>query len=503
MFDPLHEPSFHLELTGHPTPLEVLAFTGREAISQPFEFLLDPPLDQCQVDLRSLVFRSAWFGIGKAGGGVHGVILDLVPLHDAATPGLWRATLGPKLGCLARRRNQRLFSGLSLPQILKQVLKEHGIGAGARRFELQGDYPALDLCTQYRETDLQFFQRLCQQWGIRYHFEHRREGHCLVLVDRWPEECAPDSLWIDGEAGHANSRFELHADGQGGWAQVRTELADVRAGGHLLVSGYPQAASNGQWLISHIEHVGGRFLPRPYHNCLSVRPWNAPLAPAELLPKPRMSSVQRGWVVSVNGAHRDSRDRVAVQLECLYQGEGGRPSHCWMPLSSRLSEQADAALVVGAQVCVSFIEGDPDRPLISAVFHSSTHSQDNPAAQGEALLQLQISRDAFMGDAPQVDVLGAGPSDQPQFRVGSSEVRFDPTHVHLSSPSIQLQATPGEEPDDDPAQAHGHQDWLRQIQGSQPLTLLCLIPGGGSFSQCRQTVCACRMALGPGVRGAA
>jgi type VI secretion system secreted protein VgrG len=504
MFDPLHEPSFHLELTGHAKPLPVLSFTGNEAINQPFEFLLDLHLDDCLLDTGSLLFRTAYFSFGAAGGGIHGLIQDLVPLHDPSTPGLWRLSLGPRLACLARRSNQRLFSECTVPQILTQVLKEHGIGANLCRFELQGNYPTLELCTQYRETDLGFFQRLCEQHGIRYHFHHRRDTHCLVLIDSWPEDCAADSLWIDGEASHAVSHFEVHVEGLGGGARARTEEAAVRAGGHLLVSGYAYAASHGQWLISRIEHAGTRASPVPYHNQLWLHPWGASLAPTQALQKPQMTGVQRGRVVSIDGAHRDSRQRVAVQFDWLYQGEGSAPSHCWLPISERFSAQALAGLMVGAELCVSFIEGDPDRPLISGIFRSPTYPLDNRSAPEAPLLHLQISRAAFMAQAPQVEVVGAGPALQEQFRLGSSEVRFEPAQVILSSPSIHLQAAPL----DTVAEAgegteQEHQDWLKQVQDSQPLTLLCLIPGGGSFSHCRQGACACRMVVGPGLSGAA
>ena len=504
MFDPLHEPSFHLELTGHAKPLPVLSFTGNEAINQPFEFLLDLHLDDCLLDTGSLLFRTAYFSFGAAGGGIHGLIQDLVPLHDPSTPGLWRLSLGPRLTCLARRSNQRLFSECTVPQILAQVLKEHGIGANLCRFELQGDYPTLELCTQYRETDLGFFQRLCEQHGIHYHFHHQRDAHCLVLFDNWPEDCAAGSLWIDGEARHAVSLFEVHVEGRGGWARARTEEAAVRAGGHLLVSGYADAASNGQWLISRVEHSGKPVAPVPYHNQLWLRPWGTSLAPAQPLQKPRMPGVQRGRVVSVDGVHRDSRHRVAVQFDWLYQGEGSAPSHCWLPISARRSAQALAGLVVGAELCVSFIEDDPDRPLISGIFRSPTYPLDNRSAPEVPLLHLQISRSAFMAQAPQVEVVGTGPALQERFRLGNSEVRFEPTQVILSSPRIHLQATPlNAVAEAEEGTQQEHQDWLKQIQDSQPLTLLCLIPGGGSFSHCRQGACACRMVAGPGLSGAA
>ncbi|MEB0208991.1 contractile injection system protein, VgrG/Pvc8 family, partial [Pseudomonas sp. CCC3.1] len=77
--------------------------------------------------------------------------------------GHYRLSLGPRLACLAGRSNQRIFQGLSAPQIIARVLKEHGIRADAHRFELSGTYRERMYCAQHHESDLQFVQRLCEE----------------------------------------------------------------------------------------------------------------------------------------------------------------------------------------------------------------------------------------------------------------------------------------------------------------------------------------------------
>lgn len=55
---------------------------------------------------------------------------------------------------------------------------------GSYRFELSnGHYPVRPFCIQYEESDLALLQRLCEEEGIHYHFEHQRHGHVLVLAD--------------------------------------------------------------------------------------------------------------------------------------------------------------------------------------------------------------------------------------------------------------------------------------------------------------------------------
>ena len=43
--------------------------------------------------------------------------------------------------------------------------------------------PLRPFCIQYEESDLALLQRLCEEEGIHYHFEHQRDGHVLVLAD--------------------------------------------------------------------------------------------------------------------------------------------------------------------------------------------------------------------------------------------------------------------------------------------------------------------------------
>ena len=71
MFDPVNEPSFRLDVAGLPDAFEVLAFTGREAISEPFVFDVDLLIKDPALDLASLLYRSAFLHIGPEGNGFH------------------------------------------------------------------------------------------------------------------------------------------------------------------------------------------------------------------------------------------------------------------------------------------------------------------------------------------------------------------------------------------------------------------------------------------------
>jgi type VI secretion system secreted protein VgrG len=435
MFEPVNESSFRLDVAGLSDPFEVLAFTGSEALSESFAFEIDVLIDDPHLDLAGLLYRSAFLCFGPSGEGVHGQLQSLVQHEHDHGQGLRlsRIRLGPKLGCLALRFSQRIFSGRSVPQIIEQVLREHGIVGAQRRFELRGEYAPRTFCTQYRESDLQLLQRLCAQARIHYYFEHDRDRHCLVFADD------PAQLPLAGAAryqrednGHNASRtlhqwqlqetVQASSSGQQ-QAEGQSELAALRSGHWLRLAGHPFAECNRPWLLTRIEHRADLSLERPYANRL----FGALQLPCASATAPsRMHSLQRAWVVTVDEPQPDCQRPVAVQFDWLYQGEGAAPSHCWLPLAPSVAQTPMAALSDGVEVVVSFFEGDPDQPMISGVLQP-------PLAVAE-------------------------PDDAP------------PLPDSLVSEGLQQLLASGE-----------------------PLLLLCLIPGGGSFSHCAEPVCSCRL----------
>lgn len=440
MFDPVNELPFRLDVAGLSDAFEVLAFTGREVISEPFAFEMDLLIDDPTLDLASLLYRSASLRFGPAGNAVHGQLQELAQREYGSTVRLCHVRLGPKLACLGQRFSQRIFSGRSVPQILDQVLNEHGIVGQDRRFELGGDYPRQDFCTQYRESDLQFLQRLCAQARIHYHFDFRAGRHCVVFVDRQgPFRVGETTVFRpEGEA-PAVRRFDVqrYTDSEPLHAQCHTDLATLRCGQLMPLAGHPVAEWNQFWLVTHVEHHGGQDPQRPYSSEVRAIRGAVPAAAHREAVKPAMHGLQRAWVVSVDEPQPDPSRPVAVQFDWLYQGEGATPSHCWLPLAPQLQTAGRALLSEGAQVVVSFIEGDPDRPLISGILHQ-------PAPVEEAQESVPA------------------PTDQ--------------------CPPEALQA------------------WLRT---GEPLLMLCLLPGGGPFNHCEQALCACRAAMQLGQSGAA
>jgi type VI secretion system secreted protein VgrG len=75
-----------------------------------------------------------------------------------------------------------VFHDKTAVEIIEKVFEDAGF-SGDMRKSLSANYPKLEYCVQYRETDLAFVSRLMEHNGIYYFFEHQEGKHTLVLAD--------------------------------------------------------------------------------------------------------------------------------------------------------------------------------------------------------------------------------------------------------------------------------------------------------------------------------
>ena len=111
----------------------------------------------------------------------NGYVSRFVQTDANGTGGTYRATLVPWLWFLTRTADCRIFQSMSLPDIIKQVFRDHGFTDF--KDSLSGTYTTWEYCVQYRETDFNFVSRLMEHEGIYYFFEHENGKHTLVLAD--------------------------------------------------------------------------------------------------------------------------------------------------------------------------------------------------------------------------------------------------------------------------------------------------------------------------------
>lgn len=183
MFAPANESAFNLTLDGQPSDLKVHGFTGDEFISVPFRFDLELVSEQADLDLESLMHRQAFLAFDANGHGIHGLVYQVAQGDAGKRLTRYQISLVPQLAYLHHSTHQRIFQKKTVPQIIARVLEAQAIHADTFTFQLSGKYPEREYCVQFGENDLEFIQRLCDESGIHYHFQHSPERHLLVFGD--------------------------------------------------------------------------------------------------------------------------------------------------------------------------------------------------------------------------------------------------------------------------------------------------------------------------------
>ena len=102
---------------------------------------------------------------------------------------LYHLSVRPRLWTLGQRSRLRVFTDISVPDIVESVLKDGGfLNKKDYKFCLSQSYKKRPFTIQYNETDLAFISRLTEHWGIGFFFEHHNGCDVVVFTDgdqRW------------------------------------------------------------------------------------------------------------------------------------------------------------------------------------------------------------------------------------------------------------------------------------------------------------------------------
>ncbi|KVE85542.1 type VI secretion system tip protein VgrG [Burkholderia cepacia] len=94
----------------------------------------------------------------------------------------YSAVIKPWLWMLSRHQDIRIYQEKTTQDILAKLFHEYG-SIATFEFRLSKATRNRSYCTQYKETDLEFVQRLMQEDGLFYFFEHTKSGHKLIITD--------------------------------------------------------------------------------------------------------------------------------------------------------------------------------------------------------------------------------------------------------------------------------------------------------------------------------
>ncbi len=440
--------------------LKLARFSGREAISRPFEYHLalfgsGTAGSDGALDSDAILGQSVTVGLVTGGTGgtryFNGIVTEFEHLGYGERFHEYRAVLRPSLWLLTRRADYRIFQKKSTPDIFADVCQQ--AGSIPHRLALGGSYEPWEYRVQYRESDFDFVSRLLEHEGIYYYFEHSAGKHELVLTDDvgklssvtgydevpyFPPTTAHTQRDRDHLASWTVSKsfqpaafasvdynFETpaaiaralvsrdeperrvplrdfrvsrrcrgaHCGGSGAARQITRraalrnaercsqcgDAAGLGAGRLFKLKGHPRTALNKKYLIvatvceltSDTAQTGAAAADAAPQFALSLDAVeaDAPYRPERVTPKPVIQGTQTARVVGPSGKEiwTDKYGRVKVQFHWDRVGKADDNSSCWVRVAQSWAGKnwgGQHVPRVGQEVVVSFLEGDPDRPLV-------------------------------------------------------------------------------------------------------------------------------------------
>lgn len=173
-----------ISLTSLGAPAVPVKFRGQEELSRCFEFSVEVLSERSDLSPQRLLGTPMTVTLTSGDQRTRHFNGYCVRVQRGGTKGRharYLLTLRPGLWFLTRNADCRVFQDMTVPDIVKSVITSTGRQQVDLR--LSASYAPWKYCVQYRETDFNFVNRLLEQEGIYYHFEHSATGHTMVLCD--------------------------------------------------------------------------------------------------------------------------------------------------------------------------------------------------------------------------------------------------------------------------------------------------------------------------------
>ena len=169
--------------------LDVEDFCGTESLSQLYRYDISFTSTDKNIDASQILSKPATLTMGAGMLAmltgqkvVHGVVTHFERISSSADQAEYMITLEPFLALLCNQfRTHRFFVDKSVPEVVAQVLTDHGLKGWEYEFTLKAEYPKREQINQYQESDLAFIERLLSEVGIFYFFTLQPDTQTEVI----------------------------------------------------------------------------------------------------------------------------------------------------------------------------------------------------------------------------------------------------------------------------------------------------------------------------------
>ena len=166
--------------------LQPLEIEGHESLSAPFFYKLRCLTLADNNALTALQGQTLCCEIGDKNSSfpsrfIHGIITRIEYSDDNSEQRICILTLQPEFAELGGGKRSRVWSNVTVSDIVTIILQQHKFRHPDIR--LCNVPPVMEYRIQYRESDLDFIDRILSDAGICYFFIHKKDSHTMVLVD--------------------------------------------------------------------------------------------------------------------------------------------------------------------------------------------------------------------------------------------------------------------------------------------------------------------------------
>lgn len=209
-------------------------------------------------------------------------------------------------------------------------------------------------------------------------------------VYEYPARC---STKADAEA-IAKDRLQ-EADTERERLHGASAVRELAAGRKFTLQNHPQSDLNRSWLIVEVHHEAeaGR-----YRNRFEAIPGDIPYRPPRETPRPVIAGIQTAKVVGPSGKEiwTDEFGRICVKFHWDQRTQEDETCSCWIRVAQVWAGKGWGGMVlprIGQEVVVAFLEGDPDRPLVTGCVFNGENSVPYPLGDEatKTLLKTQTS----------------------------------------------------------------------------------------------------------------
>ncbi len=157
----------------------------------------------------------------------------------------------------------------------------------------------------------------------------------------------------------------------------------LRPGMRFSTAAHAEMGTPGEFIVTRVRHRGrdpasggGTREDTAYINEFECVSFESPLRPKPRTPKPSVEGPQTATVVGDGEIYVDPSGRIQVQFHWQESPSFATDASCWVRCAQSWAGQGWGAQFiprVGMEVVVEFIEGNPDRPLVTGCVYNGNH----------------------------------------------------------------------------------------------------------------------------------